>query len=348
MVKAILPPPGLQRGEPLYPGPELRARVPGPSPGSTRPAAGARGAMETSSSLLWAHPATRTAATERTKNHTLKSMTYGAGEERLRESDLEDGSHVDLALDGDAAAVHLYYLLAYGEPQSASSRRTRAVLVHPVEPLEELVQIFFGDADARVTDAHGQRRVVLLYLHVHPGAGVGVLDRVVQQIEEDLVELLDVADALVLAGVTEVDPDAEPLGFGLYRLYGSLDDRTHVGRPYLELVLPGVHLGEGQQLLDHPPDALQFLICQFQRPVLQRVEPVACPLQQADRALDGGEGGPELVREIRDEGRLGLLERAVLGYVPYGQDDAGVPASVVRDAGLPPVHLGGVSPVSLL
>src|SRR5215211_8152467 len=139
--------------------------------------------METSSST-WAHPATKIAATERTANRfadpTLESMTYGAGQERLREPDLEDGAHVDLALDGDTAAVHLHYLLAYGEPQSASPCRAGAVLVYPVETLEELVQILFGDADARITDAHRQRRVVLLYLHVDPRAGVGVLDRVVQ------------------------------------------------------------------------------------------------------------------------------------------------------------------------
>src|SRR5215210_6917149 len=98
MVNAILSPPGLQLGEPLYPGPELRARAPGPSPGSTRPAAGARGAMETSSSE-WAHPTTtRTAAIRRTT--ALESMTYGAGEECFREPDLEDGAHPDLALDG--------------------------------------------------------------------------------------------------------------------------------------------------------------------------------------------------------------------------------------------------------
>src|SRR5215204_4252262 len=158
MVNAILSPSGLQLGEPLYPGPELRACVPGPSPGSTRPAAGASGAMETSS-LLWAHPATRSAAIERIKNRfteaTLKGMTYGAGQERLREPDLEDRAHVDLALDGDAAAVHLYYLFAYGKAKSAPPRRTGAVLVHPVKTLEELVQILFGDADARVPDAHG-------------------------------------------------------------------------------------------------------------------------------------------------------------------------------------------------
>src|SRR5918995_4739035 len=165
MVNAILSPPGLQLGEPLYPGPELKARVPGPSPGSIRPAAGARGAMESSSSV-WAHPAmiaiARAMNATRFAGPILEGMACGAGEERLREVDLEDGAHADLALDGDAAAVHLYYLLGYGQSQSASPARAGAVLVYPVETLEELVQVFFGDAKARVLDAHGQRRGVLL------------------------------------------------------------------------------------------------------------------------------------------------------------------------------------------
>src|SRR5919199_6943603 len=99
-------------------------------------------------------------------------MAYGAGEERLGELDLEDGAHADLALDGDGAAVHLHYLLAYGESQPASPGRAGAVLVHAIEALEELAEVLFGDAEARVADAHGQRRVVFIYLDVDPGAGV--------------------------------------------------------------------------------------------------------------------------------------------------------------------------------
>src|SRR5215210_2556390 len=122
-------PVGFQSGEPLYPGPELRARVPGPSPGSTLPAAGARGGIETSSSPC-AHPVTSTAARRATSSSgfaTLRrfsqrtrssgggfskkdlmprpisglrfpkiasqSLAHGAGEERFGEDDLEDGAH---------------------------------------------------------------------------------------------------------------------------------------------------------------------------------------------------------------------------------------------------------------
>src|SRR5215212_2092896 len=81
--------------------------------------------------------------------------------------------------------------------------------------------------------------------------------------------------------------------------------------------------------------------------MFQRIEPVTGPFQQADRALDGGKGGSDLVGEIRDEVRFGLLERAMLGYVPHGQDDAGVPPAVLYDVPVP-VHLGGVGPVGFL
>src|SRR5215203_2843213 len=307
--------------------------------------------MEDSSA--WEHPV-RSAAARRTTSKPgfaiLQGLAYRAGEESLGQVDLEDGTRADLALDGDAPTVHLHYLLAYCQPQTATPARAGAVLVYPVKTLEELVEILLGDANARVLDAHGQGGCVLVYLDVDPGAGVGVLDGVVYQVEEDLVELLHVADAPVLTEVAEVDPDSEPLGFGLHGLYGGQDDGAKVGRTDLELVLPGIHLGEGHELLDHPPYAPELLVGQLERPVLQRVKPLARPLEQTDRALDGGERGPELVREVRYESRLGLLQRTVLGYVPDGQYDAGVPVSrhAVLGGSLAPVHLGGVRPVGFL
>src|SRR5215203_3059339 len=302
--------------------------------------------MEDSSA--WEHPVRSTAArrtTSRPGFAILQGLAYRAGEESLGQVDLEDGTRADLALDGDAPAVHLHYLLAYGQPQTATPARAGAVLVYPVKTLEELVEILLGDANARVLDAHGQGGCVLVYLDVDPGAGVGVLDGVVHQVEEDLVELLHVADAPVLADVAEVDPDAEPLGLGLHGLYGGPDDPAQVGGTYLQLILPRVQLGERQEFLHHPADAPQFLVRQLQCPMLQRVEPVAGAFEQVHGALDSRQGGPELVGDVRDEVRLRLLERPVLGDVSDGQDDAGVLRGEVLD--LVPVHLGRVRPVGL-
>src|SRR5215210_422282 len=253
-------PPGLKLGEPLYPGPELKGCASGPRPGSTPSPAAGSGGIEVSSLGCRHPPAGRSIAASSAAHLTptqgaLKRIAGGARDGRLGEAYLEGRARADHALDGDVPAVHLDDLAADGEPEAAPPGRARAVLVHPVEALEELAQVLLRYADAGVLDLDGQVRDVLPYPDVHAGAGVGVLYGVVQQVEEDLVELLGVAHAPVLGGAVEVYLDAEPGGLRLDGLYGSLDDSAHVRRPDLELVLPGVQLGKRQELLHHPPDA---------------------------------------------------------------------------------------------
>src|SRR3712207_8847932 len=86
---------------------------------------------------------------------------------RPGEPHLEGRARADLALDRDAAAVHLDDLLADGEPQAAPSGSAGAVFVHPIEPLEELAQLLLWDARACVPHAHSQERDVLLRSEEH-------------------------------------------------------------------------------------------------------------------------------------------------------------------------------------
>src|ERR671916_500088 len=157
-MKATLSPPGDQLGEPLYPGPELRGMASGPRPGSTRPSAGGRGSMS-SSSVGCVQPASRTSAHAAKRmpraDECLHRIGRRAGDRLRRQLHQEGGAPAYLALHGDVAAVHLDYLLAYGEAQPAPPGRPRAVLVDPVEAPEELVQVLLGDADARVSYADG-------------------------------------------------------------------------------------------------------------------------------------------------------------------------------------------------
>src|SRR5918998_5753298 len=98
MVKAIRSPCGLQLGAPLYPGPELKGCVPGPSPGSARPSAAERGGMDTSSSAVM-HPArARTTAAIRAARRPLYRIARGTGGEDLGDTHPEGGAHADLAL----------------------------------------------------------------------------------------------------------------------------------------------------------------------------------------------------------------------------------------------------------
>src|SRR3712207_1856125 len=142
-MKATLSPPGDQLGEPLYPGPELRGLASGPRPGFTRPSAEGRGSMGSSSvgcvqpaSRAAAHAATRRPPAGERLGERLHRIGRRAGDRLRRQLHQEGGAPADLALHGDVAAVHLDYLLAYGEAQPAPPGRPRAVLVDPVEAPE--------------------------------------------------------------------------------------------------------------------------------------------------------------------------------------------------------------------
>src|SRR5918997_967944 len=241
-MNATRPPSGDQLGEPLYPGPVLIGLASGPRPGLIRPSAGGRGGIGPSEAgCLQPVSGAASPAASRHRNsgvflrRLLERIARRTGEWPFGEVDEEGRAPADLALHRDVAAVHLDDLLADGEPEAATPGRPRAVFVHPVEALEELIEVFRRDADARVSDAHGHPGGVVLHGDVNPVAGVRVLYGVVQQVEEDLVELLHVADAGVLVCVLEVHLDAEALGLRLDGPYGGPDDLPEVRRSDLEL-----------------------------------------------------------------------------------------------------------------
>src|SRR5215216_7456935 len=122
------------------------------------------------------HPITSRTASSAAHSRALKRIGCGARERSLGEADPEGGAHADLALHGDVAAVHLDDLPADGEPQAAPPGRARAILVHPVEPLEELAQLFLRDADAGILYLHDQLRGALFDRDVHARPRLGVLD----------------------------------------------------------------------------------------------------------------------------------------------------------------------------
>src|SRR5918995_4975957 len=231
-MNAIRPPRGLQLGDPLSPGPELKGCASGPRPGSTRSPVADRGGMEVSWSGCMQPIARKTVAVSSAAHfkaeRALKRMAGGTREGRLGEVHPEGGAHADLALYEDVAAVHLDDLAADGEPEPTPPGCARAVFVYPVETLEELAQVFWWDADSGVLHLYRQVHNVLLYPDVNTVAGVGVLDGVVQQVEEDLIELLGVAHAAVLGGGVEVYLDAKPRGLGLHGHQGGLEDPAQI------------------------------------------------------------------------------------------------------------------------
>ena len=55
-------------------------------------------------------------------------------------------------LHPDVASMGFYNMPSDGQAQAAAPSSPRARPVHPVEPFEDMRQVFSGDADARVAD----------------------------------------------------------------------------------------------------------------------------------------------------------------------------------------------------
>ena len=90
------------------------------------------------------------------------------------------------ALDPDPATVKLDDVLHDGEAQAGSTRVAGAPLVDPIETLEDVRYIRFGDTGTRVTYADLNRIGQRTQAHVDAGSTRGVLEGVIQKISEDL------------------------------------------------------------------------------------------------------------------------------------------------------------------
>src|ERR671933_922645 len=159
-----------------------------PHPVGTSNASTAKAAVSGVASLLTSIEAVR---------KRLERIVGGAGESGFGEPNLERGAHAHLAFHREAAAVQLNDLLAYSEPQSTTPGGPRAIFIDSVEPVEEVREVLFGNAEPCIRDTHGHEGSVFQYANVHPRAGIGVLDRVIEEVEQDLVNLLRVTNALV-------------------------------------------------------------------------------------------------------------------------------------------------------
>src|SRR5262245_22470088 len=73
-----------------------------------------------------------------------------------------------------------------GESESGATKLAGAGLVHPIEPLEEVLQMLRRDPGSGVVDRH----LDLSVHRPHPGINrrTSVLDRVVEEVQEHLFE----------------------------------------------------------------------------------------------------------------------------------------------------------------
>ncbi len=227
----------------------------------------------------------------------------------------EGGPDPGLALEPDAAAHQLHQAAGDGEPEPGAAVLARGRHVGLGERLEELRGLLRRHAHPGV--AHGELQLDLVagplqQLDGEPDlAALGELDRVVDEVGEDLSETQRVAAQVLGDRARDVDEELEPLVVGLLgrqRDDGG-DDVVDLEVRGLEVELAGLDLREVEDVVDDPEQGRAGIVDLADVVALlggeRRLEG---EVRQAD---DGVHRRPDLVAHVGQEHRLHL--RRLLG-----------------------------------
>src|SRR5205823_7064606 len=187
--------------------------------------------------------------------------------------------------------------------------------VEAVELVEDPLALRARDAEPLV----GHLDLALAVLRIDPDldlAALGrVLDRVVDEVDEHLPELVRVAEDR--ADAVALDAERDPVGqVERGRLEHPRGDLHRVAGLEIDLDGVGVELAREQDLVDElgEPDRLVLDDLEEGEAVLLAQLDVL-PAKGANGSVDGGERRAQLVRSGRDEVAARLLERMLVGDV---------------------------------
>src|SRR5690349_13564164 len=128
-----------------------------------------------------------------------------------RQREGEGRPPAQLALDPDPAPVQLDELLRQGQPEAGALLLPRLVAPHLAKLLEDSRLVFGGNPDTGIGDRGLDQAVLPASLQADPAPLRGELDRIRQEVEEDLFDLAFVAHDLPEARVdVELQGDAVP------------------------------------------------------------------------------------------------------------------------------------------
>ena len=216
----------------------------------------------------------------------------------------------------------LYEGLGDGQAQAAATVGARAGPVGAVEALSDAGQVLGGDAEALVYHLHpyhrfapGEARLqragggsppwcgVLRPPAVHVdgdgAAGPRVLDGVVQQVDQHLLDAVRVGlgHGRSGAGLHLQDHPAGPGPGGQFGR-GGPGQLRHVEGPALQVQGLRVGAGKDQQVVDQPDEAVGLALHRLQKSVTHGGVVHGASAEGLHGALDGGEGGAQLVGDV--------------------------------------------------
>ena len=177
-----------------------------------------------------------------------------------------------------------------------------------VEPLENAVDLFFGDALAGVGDA--DERVAVRLFHTDPdgAALVRELDRVVEEVVSDLEQEFRVRLHLDVGQVLEPFDDETAFVHGAFKAEQCVEEElVQVGGRIVEVLFPRFDLGQRQHGDDQPGKALDLARDDAEVPAFFRGRDG--PVEDAvHESADSRHRGLQFVGDIRDETLTGVLD----------------------------------------
>src|ERR671922_631414 len=230
-----------------------------------------------------------------------------------------------LRRDRHAALHPTRQLSADVEPEPRAAHAAAEVRIDAVELPEDPLQLAVRDPEALVADREPKSALPRLDADLDPPALGRVLHGVVDEVEEDLPDLVRIADDRgEPAGLRHGERDVVSCSQRGAHLLDHLDDEPlGVDVLLLEPQPAGVELVRQQDVPDDPRQPLALERDHFQQPVRRRhVEVDVAPAQRLRAAVDRRERRPQLVRDGGDELALQGVERALLGQVAERVDDA--------------------------
>src|SRR5204863_10102436 len=187
--------------------------------------------------------------------------------------------------------------VGYEEPEAGSGHRwiSRHSLT-TVELREDPPLLLFGDADSLVVDSNLSNLAVGPGSHNDLAAVRGKLDRIVNEVCQNLPQFVSVRLRIEPVGG---QVDDEIVTVGTRGLLGQLDDignhGTNVGRCEVDMQVAGIEPGDVEELVDDRGQALRLRSdIAEERPALLLPEEHVLAKQRLSKAIDRGQRRPQL------------------------------------------------------
>ena len=257
------------------------------------------------------------------------------------ERDGEGRAGAGRALDRDVPAHELRQAADDRQAEASAAVASRGRAVGLGERLEEPRLLRLAHADAGVADRQDDTGAAFAQRlgagADHGAAALGELQRIAQQVEQDLAHPGRIADQRVGRAGRRGGHQRQALALGLRAQRGddAVDQAGQRERRFLELEPAGLDLGEIEQIVDDPQQRLRGLAHGGQRAPLALAQ--ALGLQHLHHAQHAVHRRPDLVAHRGEEGRLRLVGRLCLGARLLGRGER------LLELALSPALLGNVA-----